>query len=485
EGDRAMDRKTRIVCTLGPSTDPPGVLEAMLRSGMNVARINFSHGDYADHAARIAQLRQAEKATGIDVALMLDTAGPEIRTGPIKEGQVTLEDGQSFTLTTKAVEGDAAKVTVSYDLLPFNVKPGQYIMVDDGLIRLEVSAVEDGEIHCKVLNGGVLSNRRGVNVPGADLPFPVLTDKDHEDLAFGVAQGVDIVAASFVRSAEDVKSIRSRLDELGGKQFIVSKIESVFGVERFEEILQLTDGVMVARGDLGVEVEVEELPLLQKEMIDRCNRIGKPVITATQMLDSMIRNPRPTRAEASDVANAILDGTDAVMLSGETAAGLHPIESVATMDRIARQTESSSQWRKEHDRRFVTDDFLDPISDSVARAACLLAEKIDAKAILTSTQSGFTARQIARFRPKAPIVTTTPTVTVQRQLLLSWGVIPLIVPPMQTTDELMAEALVAACNHGYVADGDLVVITAGVPVGKSGATNLIKVHRIGDPIHMV
>ena len=478
-----MLRKTRIVCTLGPSTDSPGVLKTMLESGMNVARINFSHGTYDDHIARITLLRQAMRETGIEAALMLDTAGPEIRTGPIKDGQVILADDQDFTLTTKAVEGDAAIVSVSYDQLPASVRPGQHIMVDDGLIRLETIAVAGDEIHCKVINGGLLTNKRGVNVPGADLPFPVLTEKDHADLRFGVEQGFDIVAASFIRSAEDVRSIRAWLDELGGKQSIVSKIESLQGVQNLDEIIQASDGIMVARGDLGVEVEVEELPMLQKDMINRCNQVGKPVITATQMLDSMIRNPRPTRAEASDVANAILDGTDAIMLSGETAAGLHPVESVVTMDRIARQTEESPRWRQQNDRRFNTDNALDPISDSVARAACLLAEKVEAKAILTSTHSGFTARQISRFRPKAPIVATTPFDIISKQLLLSWGVIPILVTPVASTDGLMAEAIDAACRQGYVSDGDLVVITAGVPVGKSGTTNLIKIHRIGDLIH--
>ncbi|MCL2122129.1 MAG: pyruvate kinase [Clostridiales bacterium] len=479
-----MYRKTRIVCTLGPATDSLEILTTMLRSGMNVARLNFSHGTHEEHAARIRLLRQAEKETGIDVALMLDTAGPEIRTGAIKGGQVVLEDGQNITLTTKAIEGDRNIVSVTYNQLPASVRQGQHILVDDGLIRLETLAISAEEIQCKVINGGVLTNRRGVNVPGAELPFPVLTEKDHEDLRFGVEQEVDIVAASFVRNAEDVKSIRARLDELGGRQFIVAKIESVQGLDRLDEIIRLADGIMVARGDLGVEVAVEELPMLQKDMILRCNRVGKPVITATQMLESMMHNPRPTRAEASDVANAILDGTDAIMLSGETAAGLHPVGAVDIMARIALQTETSRLWRQQHDRRFNSqDDLLDPISDSVARAACLLAEKIEAKAILTSTNAGFTARQISRFRPGASIIATTPSEMVRRQLMLSWGVIPLLVPHRNSTDELMSTALEAACKEGFVAEGDLVIITAGVPVGKSGSTNLIKAHRVGDPIH--
>ena len=478
-----MSRKTRIVCTLGPATDDLEVLKTIINTGMNVARINFSHGTYEEHARRIALLREAEKQTGAEVAIMLDTAGPEIRTGPVREKSIVIKDGQDFTLTTREVEGDETKVSVNYDKLPESVKPGQRIMLDDGLIRLEVISVTGADILCKVINGGALSNRRGVNVPGAELPFPVLTDKDHEDLRFGVEHGVHIVAASFVRDAADVMSIRSRLDELGGSQLIISKIESTQGVKNLEEIIRLTDGIMVARGDLGVEYPVEELPLLQKEMIRLCNRVGKPVITATQMLDSMIKNSRPTRAEVSDVANAILDGTDAIMLSGETAIGLHPVDAVAIMASIAEHTESSSQWRTQHDRRFNTDPLVDFVSDSVARASCLLAEKLRAKAILTSTHSGFTARLISRFRPEAPIIATVPTDLVRRQLLLSWGVIPIAVPLMSNTDELMEEALAASIKAGLLANGDTVIITAGVPTGRTGSTNLIKVHRVGESVH--
>ncbi len=478
-----MLRKTRIICTLGPATDSLDILKSLLQSGMNVARLNFSHGTHEEHARRIALLRQAQQETGIDAALLLDTSGPEIRTGAVRDGRVSLKAGQAFSLTTKAVEGDNTQVSISYSQLPASIKPGQNILLDDGLIRLEALEAGDEDIQCRVVDGGCLTNRRGVNVPGAELPFPVLTEKDREDLRFGVEQGVDIIAASFVRNAEDVKSIRAWLDHLGGKQFIVAKIESQQGVSQMQEILQYADGVMVARGDLGVEVPAEELPMMQKEMIRLCNLAGKPVITATQMLDSMMRNPRPTRAEASDVANAILDGTDAIMLSGETAAGPYPIESVTTMARIAEHTEASRIWRQQFEHHFNNmDNVNDPTSDSVARAACLLAEKIQAKAILTSTQAGFTARQVSRFRPRAPIVATTPIATVRRQLMLSWGVIPLLVQQNNDTDELIATALDAACQAGYVAPGDLVIITAGIPVGKTGSTNLIKVHRVGEAI---
>jgi pyruvate kinase len=448
---------------------------------MNAARLNFSHGSHEDHAERIARLRQAEKETGIEVALILDTAGPEIRTGQVKGGKAELKEGGEFTLTTKVVEGDETKVSVTYDLLPTCVSPGQGILLDDGLIRLETISVTGEEILCRVMNDGTLTNRRGVNVPGADLPFPVLTEKDRDDLRFGVEQGVDIVAASFVRNADDVKTIRDWLNELGGRQFIVSKIETQQGVDNLSDIIKLSDGIMVARGDLGVEVPAEELPIIQKEMIRACNQAGKPVITATQMLESMIQNPRPTRAETSDVANAILDGTDAIMLSGETAAGRHPLEAVATMAKIAEQMETSLIWRQQFDHHFNNmDDQNDPISDSVARAACLLADKVQAKAILTSTQGGFTGRQISRFRPRAPIVATTPVETVRRQLMLSWGVIPVLVPPEENTDEVIAVAIETAVKEGHVSNGDLVVITAGVPVGRSGSTNLIKIHKIGD-----
>jgi pyruvate kinase len=478
-----MSLKTRIVCTLGPSTDDLDMLKKMLQAGMTAARFNFSHGTYEEHAERIKLLRKAEKETGIDVTLILDTAGPEIRTGPIKDGEVRLKEGQEFILTTREVDGDATKVTVSYDLLPSCVKPGQNILVDDGLIRLETISVDGDEIKCRVMNGGKLTKRRGVNVPGADLPFPVLTEKDREDLAFGVKQKMDVIAASFVRNAEDVRTIRARLAELKGRQAIISKIETKQGWDNMHDILQLSDGLMVARGDLGVEVPPEELPVMQKEMIRACNQAGKPVITATQMLESMIHNPRPTRAEASDVANAILDGTDAIMLSGETAAGEYPYEAVATMAKIAGQIEKSDIWKQRFARNVnELEDVRDPISDSVARAACMLAEKIQAKAILTSTQAGFTARQISRFRPRSQIVATTPVETVRRQLLLSWGIIPLLVTSEKNTDDVIATAIETAMNAGQVAKGDLVVITAGVPVGRTGSTNLIKVHRIGDAL---
>jgi pyruvate kinase len=478
-----MLRKTRIICTLGPSTDSLDILKKLLESGMNVARLNFSHGTHEEHSRRIALFRQAQQETGIDAALLLDTAGPEIRTGSVSDGRVLLKAGQAFCLTTKQVLGDETRVSISYDQLSTSIQPGQSILLDDGLIRLEALEAGGEDIPCRVMDGGYLTNRRGVNVPGADLPFPVLTEKDREDLRFGVEQGVDIIAASFVRNAEDVKSIRAWLHHLGGKQFIVAKIESRQGVDRIEEILQYADGVMVARGDLGVEVAAEELPMMQKEMIRLCNLAGKPVITATQMLDSMMRNTRPTRAETSDVANAILDGTDAIMLSGETAAGLYPIESVTTMAKIAEHTESSRIWRQQFDHHFNSmNKEQEPTSDSVARAACLLAEKIQAKAILTSTQAGFTARQISRFRPRTPIVATTPVATVRRQLMLSWGIIPLLVRQNADTDELIETALDAACQAGYVSDGDLVIITAGIPVGKTGSTNLIKVHRVGAAI---
>ncbi|MDR1194502.1 MAG: pyruvate kinase [Peptococcaceae bacterium] len=476
-------RKTRIICTLGPSTDDIDVLKSILQAGMNVARLNFSHGTHDEHRRRIALLRQAELETGITVALMLDTGGPEIRTGQVRDGRVELAPGREFILTTRQILGDSDQVSVSYPLLPASVKPGQNILLDDGLIRLEVRRTDGSEIYCEILDGSALTNRRGVNVPGADLPFPVLTEKDREDLRFGVEQGVDIIAASFVRNKEDVKMIRDLLRDLGGRQMIVAKIESQQGVTNMEEILQSADGLMVARGDLGVEIAAEEVPMVQKEMIRLCNIVGKPVITATQMLDSMMRNARPTRAEASDVANAILDGTDGVMLSGETAAGHYPIEAVKTMARIAQRTDASPNLRHQVDRRFNhPEEVADPISDSVARAACLLSEKIQAKAILTSTQAGFTARQISRFRPHAMILATTPVDMVRRQLLLTWGVLPLLVEQNSSTDELMRTALLAACQAGYLNTDDLVVITAGVPVGKTGSTNLIKVQRVGEPV---
>lgn len=476
-------RKTKIVCTLGPATDSLDMLKSLLEAGMDVARLNFSHGNHEEHHRRIGLLRQAGRETGRQAAIMLDTSGPEIRTRLVRGGRVQLKAGQSFSLTTDDIEGDETRVAITYEELARSVRPGQIILLDDGLIRLEVREIAGGDIRCQVLDGGPLTNRRGVNVPGAELPFPVLTEKDKEDLAFGVAEGVDIVAASFVRDARDVRTIREYLASLGGRQFIVSKIESRQGVNNLSEIIAASDGLMVARGDLGVEISPEEVPLTQKEMIRQCNWSSKTVITATQMLDSMMRNPRPTRAEASDVANAILDGTDAIMLSGETAAGAYPREAVATMDRIARRTEASQIWQEQFDEHFNTmyiDN--DPISDAVARAACMLAETVGARAILTSTQGGYTARQISRFRPRCPIIATTPEKTVARQLLMSWGITPLLVEFHANTDELMAGAVEAARAAGFIGEGDVIILTAGIPSGKSGSTNLIKVHQVGEPL---
>lgn len=476
-------RRTKIVCTIGPATDALESMIELLNAGMDVARLNFSHGTHEEHKERIVRLRQASQITGKVLAIMLDTSGPEVRTGSIAAGFVDLVAGQSFLLTSRSIPGDATQVSVTYDQLAGSVKPGQNILLDDGLIRLEVLETTETDIHCRILEGGRLTNRRGVNVPGASLPFPVMTEKDLEDLAFGVAQGIDIVAASFVRSAQDVQSIRSYVKGLGGNPFIIAKIESQEGVERLTEILTEADGLMVARGDLGVELPPEEVPLVQKRMIQMCNEAGKPVITATQMLDSMMRNPRPTRAESSDVANAILDGTDAIMLSGETAAGLYPLESVKTMAKIAAKTEGSSICQNRFDQ-FLMNLAMgnEKISDSVARATCMLAEQIHAKAILTSTHGGFTARQIARFRPVAPILATTPNEPAYRQLNISWGIIPLMVPRYQTTDEMIHEAIKAACEAGLLENNDLIILTAGIPVGISGSTNLIKVHRVGEPI---
>lgn len=475
-------RKTKIVCTLGPATDSPEMLKALLEAGMDVARLNFSHGSHEEHLQRILRLRQICQETGRQAAIMLDTSGPEIRTGQVAGNTAELKTGQEFTLTSRPVPGDSLQVSISYDQLPASVQPGQTILLDDGLIRLKVLRTSETDIVCQVMNGGALTHRRKVNVPGAALPFPIMSEKDRQDLRFGVDHGVDCIAASFVRSAEDVRTIRQYLDTLGGKQFIIAKIESRQGVDQMEAILAEADGLMVARGDLGVEISPEEVPLVQKLMIQRSNQVGKPVITATQMLDSMIRNPRPTRAEASDVANAILDGTDAIMLSGETAAGLYPLESVATMSRIADTIEASDIWRQRFLHYFAAmDKQQETTSDSVARAACLLAEKIQAKAILTSTRAGFTARQISRFRPQSEIIATTPLDYIHRQLLLSWGITPLTVGPYSTTDEMIKDAISASCDAGLLQQDDLIIITAGIPVGVTGTTNLIKVHRVGAP----
>ena len=469
-------RKTKIVCTLGPSTDKEGVLREMILAGMNVARFNFSHGTYEEHKARLDTLKALREELDAPVAAMLDTRGPEIRLKDFAGGAVQLTAGQTFTLTTAEVEGDANHCSITYAELPEDVKPGDAILLDDGLVRLTVLETTGTEIRCRVENSGKMKNHKGVNVPGVRLNMPYINQRDREDLLFGVEQGFDYVAASFVRSAADVRELRNLLDKAGSRIRIIAKIENQEGVSNLPEILEAADGIMVARGDMGVEIDFTEIPMIQKNMIAQCVACGKPVITATQMLDSMMENPRPTRAEITDVANAIYDGTSAIMLSGETAAGKYPVEAVKTMDAIARRTEENvccePPLRKRKKEKLS-------ITAAVAHAACTTALDVGADAILTVSQRGLTAQMVSRFRPATTVVALLLDPQVRRQMALYWGVEPIMMPYVNSTDELVSRAVESAEAAGLVKRGDLVVVTAGVPVGVSGTTNMIRIQQVG------
>ncbi|WP_028986403.1 pyruvate kinase [Thermicanus aegyptius] len=475
-------RKTKIVCTIGPASEKPEVLRDLITLGLDVARLNFSHGTYEEHGARIKLIREISKELGKDVAILLDTKGPEIRTIDVENGAVELIPGEEIILTTEEILGNAKRVSITYKGLPDDVEAGSRILIDDGTLELVVEKVVGGEIYCRIITGGILKNHKGVNVPGVKVRLPGITEKDAEDIRFGIEQGVDFIAASFVRKAADIYDIRKILEEHGADIEIIAKIESEEGVQNAEEILAVSDGLMVARGDLGVEIPAEDVPLIQKRLIAMCNAAGKPVITATQMLDSMQRNPRPTRAEASDVANAILDGTDAIMLSGETAAGKYPRESVRTMARIAERTESAYGRElavRERGKNASMVTITGVISEAVARAAV----DLQAAAILAPTESGYTARMISKNRPNLPILAVTPHGKVIRKLKLVWGVYPIRYQNEQkSTDEMMEQAVELALESGMVKRGDLIVITAGVPLREPGTTNLMKIHVIGDVI---
>ncbi|GAB2722946.1 pyruvate kinase [Paenibacillus thermoaerophilus] len=472
-------RKTKIVCTIGPASESVDMLRKMVQAGMNVMRLNFSHGDYNEHGTRIRNLRQVCEELGATVAILLDTKGPEIRTGSFKTDTVDLVQGGTVTLTTEQIVGDASRFSVTYPDLPKDLNVGSTVLIDDGLIELRVEAIEGTEIHCRILNGGTIKQKRGVNVPGVKTSFPILSEKDRQDIIWGIGQNVDFIAASFVRRASDVLEIRRLLEEHNAAHIqIIAKIENQEGVDNLDEILEVADGLMVARGDMGVEIPAEEVPLVQKRMIKKCNKAGKPVITATQMLDSMQRNPRPTRAEASDVANAIFDGTDATMLSGESAQGKYPVESVLTMARIAERAEMAL----EHRELFIKQSNLQPnsVTEVISQAVANSALDLDAAAILTATESGYTARMVSKYRPKAPIIAVTPNDSVMRKLSLVWGVLPVKGQIVESTDNMFEMAVEAGLSKGLLKLGDTVVITAGIPVGRSGTTNLIKVHQIGE-----
>ncbi|CAH1222506.1 Pyruvate kinase [Paenibacillus plantiphilus] len=472
-------RKTKIVCTIGPSSESLENTKKLINAGMNVARLNFSHGDFEEHGNRIINIRQACQELGTTVAILLDTKGPEIRLGKLKEEPIELNQGDTITLTTEEILGDRNRIPVTYANLPADVSVGSTILIDDGLIGLTVEEVKGTEILCRIVNSGPIKSKKGVNAPGVNISLPGITEKDANDIIFGIEQGVDFIAASFVRKASDVLEIRELLERHNGSHIqIISKIENQQGVDNLDEILEVSDGLMVARGDLGVEIPAEEVPLVQKQMIQKCNRAGKPVITATQMLDSMQRNPRPTRAEASDVANAIFDGTDAIMLSGETAAGKYPVESVQTMSRIAVRAESALEYREIFTRQANAQQTT--VTEAISQAVANSALDLSAKAIITSTESGYTARMISKYRPKSPIVAVTPVEQVMRRMALIWGVIPVKGTPANTTDEMFDIAVRGGIDSGLVKLGDTVIITAGVPVGRSGSTNLIKIHTVGE-----
>lgn len=473
-----MMKKTKIVCTIGPASEKREVLTQLIENGLNVCRLNFSHGDYEEHGARIKTIKEVREELNAHVAILLDTKGPEIRTGKFADPEVLLEDGQDFTITMDDVLGTKEKCSVSYKELVKDVVPGDTILIDDGLVELEVKSVEGNDIKCLVKNAGIVKNNKGVNVPGVKINLPAITEKDRNDIIFGIDNGIDFIAASFVRKAADVLAIREILEEKGAQAIkIISKIENQEGVDNIDSIIEVSDGIMVARGDLGVEIPTEEIPMAQKMMIRKCNEIGKPVITATQMLDSMIRNPRPTRAEVTDVANAIFDGTDAIMLSGETAAGKYPVEAVKTMAEIARRAEQSIAHEDILSRTAIKE--LN-ITNAISHATCTTANDLKASAILTATASGHTARMVSRFRPKSPIIAASNSMRTVRQMALVWGVYPVFSVSADSTDAVIDEAINSAMEEGYINSGELIVITAGVPVGVAGSTNLLKVHIVGE-----
>ena len=471
-------RKTKIICTLGPSTDKGDVLRELIANGMNVARFNFSHGSYEEHGGRLANLKALREELGKPVAALLDTKGPEIRLKEFKNGVEMLEAGQTFTLTTREVEGTKEICSITYKDLPQDVHEGGTIMLDDGLIKLAIKSVTDTDIVCEVLNSGKIKTKKGVNVPGVHLSMPYLSQRDRDDIIFGVQQGFDFIAASFVRTAQDVYDIRNLLNEYDSNIRIIAKIENREGVDNIDSILSAADAVMVARGDLGVEIDFTELPGIQKNVIDRSFSFGKPIVTATQMLDSMMVNPRPTRAEISDVANAIYDGTSAIMLSGETAAGAYPVEALKTMSAIAERTENEPHYRDERFKDAAHGQIS--VSDATAHAACLTARDVNAAAIVTVSESGNTARLLSKYRPTQPIIACVMNEQVQRQLSLSWGITSLLMGPAKSTDELIEMSTALAQKNGYLHNGELAVVTAGVPVGVSGTTNMIKIHMVGN-----
>lgn len=473
-------KKTKIICTVGPTTDDKEIVKNLIKLGMNAARLNFSHGSHEEHKRRIDMVKEVRKELNRHTAIILDTKGPEIRTGKFEGNTVELTEGTNFTIYAgEEILGDETKCSVTYNKLHEDVEIGDTILINDGLVALEVQSIEGNKVQTLVKNTGVIGNNKGVNVPGVAINLPSLTDKDIADLKFGIDNEIDIVAASFIRKASDVLDIRKVLNKNGGENIqIFSKIENRQGVNNIDEIIKYSDGIMVARGDLGVEIPAEEVPVVQKNIIKKCNEAGKPVITATQMLDSMIRNPRPTRAEASDVANAIFDGTDAIMLSGETANGKYPVEVVKTMAQIAITAEEHINYEENLKKKRKS--HIPNVPNAISLATCNTAMDLKASAIITATQSGHTARQVSKYRPECNIIACTPYEKVARSLALNWGVYPILTPKTETTDELIQNSAEIALSAGYVKKGDLVVIAAGIPMNYVGSTNMMKVHIIGD-----
>lgn len=469
-------RKTKIICTIGPASESKEMLKALLLAGMNVARFNFSHGDYEEHRAKYERAVATAKELNLPLATMMDTKGPEIRLLDFEGGKVYLESGQNFSLTTDEVMGTSKRASITYKNLKNDIEVGKTILIDDGLIELTVKEIKDTDIICEVINGGYVSNHKGINVPGVVLSMPYISEVDKQDILFGVKMGYDYLAASFVRCREDIEAVRKLITDNGGRMKIIAKVENMQGIDNLDEILEVSDGIMVARGDMGVEIPMEEVPVIQKKMIKKAIKKGKIVITATQMLDSMIKNPRPTRAETTDVANAIYDGTSAIMLSGESAAGSYPIEAVKTMSRIAERAEQDICYNGRLRKR--SEEEKADITTAISHACCTTAMDLKASAIITVTMSGFTASMISRYQPGCQIIGCTVDDTVYRQLSLLWGVKPLLIDKKDNTEKLFEAAVEASKNAGLIHEGERVVLTAGVPLGIAGKTNMIRVVEV-------
>lgn len=462
---------------MGPNTDSKELLLEYANAGMDIARLNFSHGDHEEQLGRIENIRWVREQTGVPIAMLLDTQGPEIRTGLLKEDKIQLQDGQTFTLTTEDIKGDTSRVSVTYKNLPSDVVKGNTILIDDGLIELKVVSVEETEIHCTVINGGSLSQKKGINIPNVSVKLPAITEKDKKDIIFGIEQDVDFIAASFVRSERAILEIKELLAEHDAAHInIIAKIENMEGIENLDAIIQAADGVMVARGDLGVEVPASEVPYLQKRIINKCNAAFKPVITATQMLDSMIRNPRPTRAEVTDVSNAINEGTDAIMLSGETAMGKYPVEAIKMMVEIAETTELHIDFDESYS--YINKYKTRGISNAVAYSAVETAKNLQADAIIIPTISGFSARVVSKYKPSTQIIALTPRESARRKMQIYWGVLPLLIDAKDDLDEMLDVAIGEVKANDMIKDGDIAIVTAGLPIGKTGVTNMIKVMKI-------